>query len=112
MRTVFLHPSAMWGLLLLPALHFFNGRFTRFPSVVIPNVSLLRKIVPTPGRSRIDLPRHLRFLSIALLVVATAEPLIIREQSVVRCSQYAVIISLICFLVEMFLKNTLHNGIP
>jgi hypothetical protein len=112
MRMIFLYPSALWGFLLLPVLYFFNKKFVRYPSIVIPNVSLLKKIAEPLVRPEIGFSQYLRYLSIALLVVASAEPLIVGEQSIIRCGQYAVAVSLICFLTEMLLKNAICGRIP
>ncbi|MDR0693304.1 MAG: hypothetical protein LBF49_01895 [Puniceicoccales bacterium] len=112
MNIIFLYPHVLLFLLVLP---FFKGiyrKHIRQPSILIPSVSLLKKItggrVKPFGHSLI----HCRILAMLLLLLAYAEPMVVMETVIIRCNYYLVMASLACFLLEMFLRNTSLQKIP
>ncbi|MDR2432593.1 MAG: BatA domain-containing protein [Puniceicoccales bacterium] len=112
MNIIFLYPHVLLFLLILPIFKGIYRKHVRQPSILIPNVSLLKKIIgrriKPSGHSLI----HCRILAVLLLLLAYSEPMIVMETLIIRCNYYLVMASLACFLLEMFLRNTSLQKIP
>ncbi|MDR2603681.1 MAG: hypothetical protein LBC11_03975 [Puniceicoccales bacterium] len=113
MNIIFLYPHVLLFLLFLPIFKGIYRKHVHQPSILIPNVSLLKKIIgghiiKPSGHSLI----HFRILAVLLLLLAYAEPMVVTETLIIRCNYYLVMASLVCFLLEMFLCNTSLQKIP
>ncbi|MDR1528354.1 MAG: BatA domain-containing protein [Puniceicoccales bacterium] len=112
MNIIFLYPHALLFLLVLPIFKGIYRKHVRQPSILIPNVSLLKKIIGRSIKPSGNFLIHCRILAVLLLLLAYAEPMVIMETLIIRCSYYLVMASLACFLLEMFLRNTSLQKVP
>ncbi|MDR2628527.1 MAG: BatA domain-containing protein [Puniceicoccales bacterium] len=112
MNIIFLYPHILLFLLFLPIFKGIYRKHIRQPSIVIPNVSLLKKIIGGSIKPFGNALIYCRILAVLLLSLAYAEPMVIMETFIIRCSYYLVAASLVCFLLEMFLHNTSLQKIP
>lgn len=111
MEVVLLYPAALSLLVILPMVHLFHGKIVKRPSLVLPNTRLLRKIIGPAGKSK-NVLLGLRHAEIFLVVVSCAEPMIITEKCTIRSSQFMLTCSLVCFLLDVLLRNTIFHRIP
>jgi hypothetical protein len=112
MEIVVIYPDAFWFLLILPTLQIFHSKYVKKPSILTPNVALLKKIAGTSPLAKFDFLIFCRHMEILLLIIAYAEPMVMTSDSVARCNRYFAAVSLGCFLVEIFLRNTFFHKIP
>jgi hypothetical protein len=73
---------------------------------------MIKKIVGKTAKSRVKLLIHLRHIALTLLIISAAEPMIVTKGMVYRSSKYLISASFLCFLLEIFLKNTIFHKIP
>ncbi|MDR0742407.1 MAG: hypothetical protein LBE98_03015 [Puniceicoccales bacterium] len=112
MNIIFLYPHTLLFLLFLPIFKGIYRKHVRQPSIVIPNGPLLKKIIGRHLKPSENSLIHYRILAVLLLLLAYAEPMVIMETLIIRCSHYLIGASLVCFLWEMFLRNTFLQKIP
>ncbi|MDR1173648.1 MAG: BatA domain-containing protein [Puniceicoccales bacterium] len=112
MNIIFLYPHALLFLLALPIFKGIYRKHVHQPSILIPNVSLLKKIIGSSVKPSGSALIHCRILAVLLLLLAYAEPMVIMETLIIRCNHYLVMASLVCFLLEMFLRNIFLQKIP
>ncbi|MDR1891175.1 MAG: BatA domain-containing protein [Puniceicoccales bacterium] len=112
MNIIFLYPHALLFLLGLPILKVANRKYTCQPSILVPNMLLLKKIIGDNSKPQTHFLLHCRMLAVLLLLLAYSEPMIVLETQIMRCNYYLIATSLVCFLLEIFLRNTLLQKIP
>jgi len=94
MKFTFEHWWFLFGLLLLPVCAWLRGRQGARPAFVYSSVGLLKN-VSKASRSRAGALLHsLRWLALALLIVALARPLLTRTDTAVRASGVDIVIAL------------------
>ncbi|MDR1433487.1 MAG: hypothetical protein LBI61_04105 [Puniceicoccales bacterium] len=112
MKIVVLRASALWMLLIFPALCVLRRRWVRQPTIVFPNAAIVKKIIGKAAAKRgANWPAICENLSIFTLIVAYSEPMFAVETAVVACKTSLVLASLCCFFAEVFLKSTFFHRI-
>ncbi|MDR2779405.1 MAG: BatA domain-containing protein [Puniceicoccales bacterium] len=112
MNIIFLYPYTLLFLLILPIIKMAYCKYVRQPSILIPNVSLLKKVIEENTGPQTYFFINCRIFTVLLLLLAHAEPIIIMETLTIRCNNFLIMASFICFLLGIFLQNTLLQKIP
>lgn len=90
----FAHPYVLLALLLLPILGWLKGRFGRSPAFLYSSVDLVRAI---SGLNRNQAGRYLaalRWLALALFIVALAQPRLVKGESQVKASGIDIVVAI------------------
>jgi len=90
----FAHPSVLLYLLLLPALAWLKGRFGQSPAFLYSSVDLVR---PISGLNRSNAGSYLaalRWLALALFIVALAQPRRVKGESQVKASGIDIVVAI------------------
>ncbi|HOX02959.1 MAG TPA: VWA domain-containing protein [Candidatus Paceibacterota bacterium] len=92
----FAHPYLLLLLILLPLLAWLKGRYGARPAFLYSSVQLVKGITGITRSHRGQLVVHLRWLALALLIVALARPQLIEGQARLRASGIDIVIALDC----------------
>jgi len=94
MSFTFAHPYFLLLLLLLPVLAWLKGKFARIPAFLYSSVDLVR---PISGLSRSNAGNYLaslRWLALALFIVALAQPRLVKGESQVKASGIDIVVAI------------------
>lgn len=90
----FAHPLILLLLLLLPALAWLKGKFGRSPAFLYSSVDLVR---PITGLNRSNAGSYLaalRWLALALFIVALAQPRLVKGESQIKASGIDIVVAI------------------
>jgi Ca-activated chloride channel family protein len=90
----FAHPYVLLFLLLLPVLAWLKGRFGRSPAFLYSSVDLVR---PISGLNRSNAGNYLaalRWLALALFIVALAQPRLVKGESEIKASGIDIVVAI------------------
>ncbi len=90
----FLHPELLWLLALVPLLALLTGKLGKSASVLFPNTGIAAVVGKLSQKNPFQWLTRLRYLALALLIVALARPQIGREQSEIRASGIDIILAI------------------
>jgi Ca-activated chloride channel homolog len=91
---IFAHPYVLLLLLLLPVLGWLKGRFGQSPAFLYSSVDLVR---PISGLNRSNAGNYLaalRWLALALFIVALAQPRLVKGESQIKASGIDIVVAL------------------
>jgi Ca-activated chloride channel homolog len=91
---IFAHPYVLLLLLLLPVLAWLKGRFGKSPAFLYSSVDLVR---PITGLNRSNAGSYLsalRWLALALFIVALAQPRLVKGESQVKASGIDIVVAI------------------
>jgi Ca-activated chloride channel family protein len=90
----FAHPYVLSGLLLLPALEWLKGKLGQSASFVYSSIDLVRPISGLRRSRAGAILANLRWLALALFIVALAQPRLVRGESHIKASGIDIVVAI------------------
>ncbi len=94
MNFSFAHPNFLWLLLLIPGLAWLKGRRGRQPAFLYSSVQLVKGIIGITRSSAGAMLARLRWLALALFIIALAQPRLVLNESTVTASGVDIVVAL------------------
>lgn len=91
---IFAHPYVLLLLLLLPVLAWLKGKFGKSPAFVYSSVDLVRPITGLKRSRAGQYLAALRWLALALFIVALAQPRLVKGESEVKASGIDIVVAI------------------
>lgn len=107
------HPWNILLVLLLPVLFRLWRRCDKQPAIIVPNIFFIKKI----AGDRVKHPSQVfliwfRLLEVFLIMLAIIQPVLCMNGERIFLDFYFVVVAFSCFLIEIFLKNTIFLRVP
>lgn len=112
MRFYFIHGSNLFFLIFVPLLYFLYKKYAKVPTIMVPDVQMIKKIGKTKVKNAVPMSIFPRCLALFFIVFMMSEPIIETDASVIRFAPTLLICSFLSFVWDILWMCVLSNRIP